>query len=66
MINTLRLLELDALVVETPTTTGSPARPSARRSRPTTTPAGRGVVATAGTTNAGIVDDLAGVAEVAR
>ena len=48
-------------------TTGSPATRCAPRSRRTATPASvAAVVATAGTTNAGIIDDLAGVAEVAR
>jgi aromatic-L-amino-acid/L-tryptophan decarboxylase len=64
--NTLRMLEMDALVV-----------PSAEHRL--TGPAGRAaigadgdpgslaaVIATAGTTNAGIIDDLAGLADVAR
>jgi glutamate/tyrosine decarboxylase-like PLP-dependent enzyme len=63
--NTLRLLEMDALVV----TTGShrltgEAAAAAVRSDPDPSSIAV-VVATAGTTNAGIVDDLAGLAEVA-
>jgi len=69
IVNTLRLLELDAVVVDTPdhrltgdairaalAATGDPAAAAASVAA---------VVATSGTTNAGIVDDLAGVAEVA-
>jgi aromatic-L-amino-acid/L-tryptophan decarboxylase len=63
--NTLRLLEMDALVVTTPDhqLTGEAAA-SAVAADPD--PASIAVVvATAGTTNAGIIDDLAGLAEVA-
>ncbi len=49
------------------TTTASPARRSRRRSRTTRHPENViGVVATAGTTNAGIVDDLEGLGTYAR
>ena len=63
--NTLRLLEMDALVVSTPShrLTGEAAA-AAVESDPD--PASIAVVVgTAGTTNAGIVDDLAGLADVA-
>jgi aromatic-L-amino-acid/L-tryptophan decarboxylase len=63
--NTLRILEMDALVVPTQDhrLTG-PALAAALEAdgHPETVAA---VVATAGTTNAGIIDDLAGVGEVA-
>jgi aromatic-L-amino-acid decarboxylase len=66
VINTLRLLELDALVVETPDhrLTGEALGKAIEADGDAGTVAA--VVATAGTTNAGIIDDLAGVAEVAR
>jgi aromatic-L-amino-acid/L-tryptophan decarboxylase len=63
--NTLRLLELDALVVRTENhrlTARAAAEAVAADPDPDSIAA---VVATAGTTNAGIVDDLAGLAEVA-
>ncbi|HEY6795622.1 MAG TPA: pyridoxal-dependent decarboxylase [Kineosporiaceae bacterium] len=67
--NTLRLLELDAVVVETPDhrLTGEAIRASlGRHSDPAASAASvAAVVATSGTTNAGIIDDLAGVADVA-
>jgi glutamate/tyrosine decarboxylase-like PLP-dependent enzyme len=64
--NTLRLLELDALVVRTDDhcLTEEALRAAIEADGHPGTIAG--VVATAGTTNAGIVDDLAGVAAVAR
>jgi len=67
--NTLRLLEMDPFVVHTPDhrLTGDALR-AALAADPDPTAAAASiaaVVATAGTTNAGIVDDLAGVAEVA-
>ena len=63
--NTLRILEMDPLVVPTDDHRLTGAALSAALEadgHPETVAA---VVATAGTTNAGIVDDLAGVAEVA-
>jgi aromatic-L-amino-acid/L-tryptophan decarboxylase len=61
--NTLRLLEMDPLVVSTPDhrLTG-PAAAAAIEAGAGTVAA---VVATAGTTNAGIIDDIAGLADVA-
>src|SRR5436309_1227146 len=64
--NTLRILEMDPLVVRSDDhrLTGAGLRAVlAADGRPDTVAA---VVATSGTTNAGIIDDLAGVAEVAR
>ncbi len=64
--NTLRLLEMDALVVATPDhrLTGPAARAAIEADGDPGSLAA--VIATAGTTNAGIIDDLAGVADVAR
>jgi aromatic-L-amino-acid/L-tryptophan decarboxylase len=64
--NTLRLLELDALVVRTEDhrLTGEALRAAAEADGDPGSVAG--VVATAGTTNAGIIDDLPGVAAVAQ
>jgi aromatic-L-amino-acid/L-tryptophan decarboxylase len=62
--NTLRLLDMDALVVQTPShrfTGEAAAAAVATDPEPSSIAA---VVATAGTTNAGIIDDLAGLAEV--
>ena len=67
IVNTLRLLEMDALVVRHP-------RPPADRARPSQAAIDAdpdlsdvaAVVCTSGTTNAGIVDDLAGVGAIAR
>jgi len=63
--NTLRLLEMDALVVTTPDhrLTGQAAAAALEDDEDRESIAA--VVATAGTTNAGIVDDLAGLADVA-
>jgi aromatic-L-amino-acid/L-tryptophan decarboxylase len=64
--NTLRILEMDPLVVRSDDhrLTGAGLRAVlAADGQPDTVAA---VVATSGTTNAGIIDDLAGVAEVAR
>jgi aromatic-L-amino-acid/L-tryptophan decarboxylase len=64
--NTLRLLEMDALVVPTPDhrLTGDAVTAAiAADGDPGSLAA---VVATAGTTNAGIIDDLAGLARVAE
>jgi aromatic-L-amino-acid/L-tryptophan decarboxylase len=66
IINTLRILEMDALTVSTPDhrLTGAALRAAVGADGD---PASLAVVvATAGTTNAGIVDDLAGAAAVAR
>src|SRR6476659_4449026 len=63
IINTLRLLEMDALVVETPN-----HRLTADAVRDAVSEDAEGiaaVVCTAGTTNAGIIDDLAGVGAIA-
>ncbi len=63
--NTLKLLEMDALVVSTPDhrLTGQAASAAIEADgNPDTIAA---VVATAGTTNAGIIDDLSGLADVA-
>jgi glutamate/tyrosine decarboxylase-like PLP-dependent enzyme len=64
--NTLMLLDMDAFVVETPDhrLTGEALRAAlAADGDPASVAA---VVATSGTTNAGIIDDLAGVSAVAR
>jgi aromatic-L-amino-acid decarboxylase len=64
--NTLRLLEMDALVVPVADhrLTGQAVRAAiAADSDPSSLAL---IVATSGTTNAGIIDDLAGLAEVAR
>ncbi len=64
--NTLRLLEMDALVVRVTDhqLTGQAARAAIEADGDPSSLAL--IVATSGTTNAGIVDDLAGLAEVAR
>jgi glutamate/tyrosine decarboxylase-like PLP-dependent enzyme len=64
--NTLRLLEMDPLVVPSPDhrLTGAAVRAALEADEDPGSVAA--VVATAGTTNAGIVDDLAGIAEVTR
>jgi glutamate/tyrosine decarboxylase-like PLP-dependent enzyme len=66
IVNTLRLLEMDALVVETPD-----HRLTAQAVRKALDGAVglrdvAAVICTSGTTNAGIVDDLAGVGAIAR
>ncbi len=63
--NTLRLLEMDALVVATPDhrLTGQAAAAALEADGDPGSVAA--VVGTAGTTNAGIIDDLAGLADVA-
>jgi aromatic-L-amino-acid decarboxylase len=69
VVNTLRLLEMDAVVVDTPDhrLTGDAIRAAlAAHPEPSAAAASvAAVVATSGTTNAGIIDDLAGVADVA-
>src|SRR5215475_5056910 len=64
--NTLRILEMDALTVTTSDhrLTGAALRAAIEADGDPSSLAA--VVATAGTTNAGIIDDLAGAAEVAR
>jgi glutamate/tyrosine decarboxylase-like PLP-dependent enzyme len=66
IINTLRMLEMDALTVQTDDhrLTGAALRAAVDADGDPGSIAA--VVATSGTTNAGIVDDLAGVAAVAR
>jgi aromatic-L-amino-acid/L-tryptophan decarboxylase len=66
IVNTLRLLEMDALVVETPDhrLTAETVR-SAIDADPDVSDIAA-VVCTSGTTNAGIIDDLAGVGVIAR
>jgi glutamate/tyrosine decarboxylase-like PLP-dependent enzyme len=65
IVNTLRILEMDALTVHTDDhrLTGAALRAAIEADGDPSSIAA--VVATSGTTNAGIVDDLAGVAEVA-
>ncbi|HME64385.1 MAG TPA: pyridoxal-dependent decarboxylase, partial [Streptosporangiaceae bacterium] len=66
IVNALRILEMDSLVVPTADhqLTGSALREAiSEDGHPETLAA---VVATSGTTNAGIIDDLAGAAAVAR
>jgi len=64
--STLRILEMDALTVTTPDhrLTGAALRAAIGADSDRASLAA--VVATAGTTNAGIIDDLAGTAEAAR
>ncbi len=66
VVNTLRLLEMDALLVSVPDhrLTGEALRAAIEQDADPGSLAA--VVATSGTTNAGIIDDLAGVAGVAR
>jgi aromatic-L-amino-acid decarboxylase len=66
IVNTLRILEMDPLTVETDDhrLTGDALKAAIEADGEPSSLAA--VVATSGTTNAGIVDDLAGVAAVAR
>lgn len=66
IVNTLNLLEMDALVVDTPDhrLTGEAVRAAIAGHSDLSDVAA--IVCTSGTTNAGIVDDLAGVGAVAR
>jgi aromatic-L-amino-acid/L-tryptophan decarboxylase len=66
IVNTLKILEMDALVVPTEDhrLTGDAVRAAIEADEDPSSLAV--VVATSGTTNAGIVDDLAGVAQVAQ
>ncbi|RYP87544.1 aspartate aminotransferase family protein [Nocardioides guangzhouensis] len=66
IVNTLRLLEMDALVVETPDhrLTAEAVQKAVDAEDDLSDVAA--VICTSGTTNAGIVDDLAGVGAIAR
>jgi aromatic-L-amino-acid/L-tryptophan decarboxylase len=66
IVNTLRMLEMDALVVPTPghQLTGDAVRAALDEERDVSDVAA--VICTAGTTNAGIIDDLAGVGALAQ
>src|SRR5690242_13761256 len=64
IVNTLRLLEMDALVVDTPD--HRLTADTVRDAVPADAANIAAVVCTSGTTNAGIVDDLAGVGALAR
>jgi aromatic-L-amino-acid decarboxylase len=66
IINTLRILDMEALTVETADhrLTGAQVRAVIEADADPSSIAA--VVATSGTTNAGIIDDLAGLAQVAR
>src|SRR6478735_4956161 len=66
IVNTLRLLEMDALVVATPDhrLTAETVLAAIDREQDITDVVA--VICTSGTTNAGIVDDLAGVGAIAR
>ncbi len=64
--NTLKLLEMDALVVETPDHRLTPAAIEAAIADAGDLSDVAAVVCTSGTTNAGIIDDLAGVGALAR
>ena len=67
IVNTLRLLEMDALVVETPDhRLTAETRPGGGRSRPTDVRRRRGGRAPRAPPTPGIVDDLAGVGAIAR
>jgi glutamate/tyrosine decarboxylase-like PLP-dependent enzyme len=63
-VNTLKLLEMDALVVDTPE--HRLTADTVRAAVPADTPNIAAVVCTSGTTNAGIIDDLAGVGALAK
>ncbi len=64
IVNTMRLLEMDAIVVETPD--HRLTADTVRAAVPEGEPDIAAVVCTSGTTNAGIIDDLAGVGALAR
>ena len=64
IVNTLRLLEMDALVVDTPD--HRLTADTVRDVVPADAANIAAVVCTSGTTNAGIIDDLAGVGALAR
>ena len=66
IVNTLRLLEMDALVVNTPDHRLTRDAVTAAVDQDLDVSDVAAVVATSGTTNAGIIDDLAGVGEIAK
>ncbi len=66
IINTLRLLEMDALVVTTPDHRLTADALSAAIDADPDVGDVAAVVCTSGTTNAGIIDDLAGVGKIAK
>lgn len=66
IVNTLRLLEMDALVVNTPDHRLTRDAVTAAVDQDPDVSDVAAVVATSGTTNAGIIDDLVGVGEIAK
>src|SRR5215217_1281111 len=66
IINTLHLLEMDALVVKTPDHRLTADAVNAALDQDPNVSDVAAAVCTSGTTNAGIIDDLAGVAEIAK
>jgi aromatic-L-amino-acid/L-tryptophan decarboxylase len=66
IVNTLRLLEMDALVVETPDHRLTAEAVAAALDEEPDVSDVAAVVCTSGTTNGGIIDDLAGVGEIAK
>lgn len=66
IVNTLRLLEMDALVVETPDHRLTAEAVAAALDEDPDVSDVAAVVCTSGTTNGGIIDDLAGVGEIAK
>ena len=66
IVNTLRLLEMDALVVKTPDHRLTADAVNAALDQDPDVSDVAAVACTSGTTNAGIIDDLAGVAEIAK
>lgn len=66
IVNTLRLLEMEALVVETPDHRLTAPAVQAALDAESDVSDVAAVVCTSGTTNAGIIDDLAGVGAIAR
>jgi len=66
IVNTLRLLEMDALVVQTPQHRLTAAAFQSALDAEDDLSDVAAVVCTSGTTNAGIIDDLAGVGSIAK
>jgi aromatic-L-amino-acid/L-tryptophan decarboxylase len=66
IVNTLRLLEMGALVVETPDHRLTAEAVNASLDEDQDVSDVAAVVGTSGTTNGGIIDDLAGLAEIAK